>query len=95
MTVLAWYYRMNVVENMGALFLQAMGGAKQIPWRQWPSTISVWKDQDNNQCADPKLVDAHCAAKTENRTAKAGNYSRRYISPAFKLLCSALGLTGR
>jgi len=55
MTLLAWHYRMTVVENMGALFLQAMGGAKKI---QWPSAISVRKDQNNNQCAYPKQVDA-------------------------------------
>jgi hypothetical protein len=29
---LAWHYRMTVMENMGALHLQAIGGAKRIPW---------------------------------------------------------------
>jgi hypothetical protein len=63
MTLLAWHYRMTVVENMAALFLQAMGGAKKIPWRQAPSAISVGKDQNSN---DPKQVDA----QLEHRTAQ-------------------------
>ena len=55
---LAWHYRMTVMENMGALLLQAIGGAKRIPWRQGPSAISVQKDQNNNQSADPEQVGA-------------------------------------
>jgi hypothetical protein len=55
---LAWHYRMTVMENMGALLLQAIGGAKRIPWRQGPSATSVQKDQNNNQSVDPEQVGA-------------------------------------
>ena len=46
------------MENMGALLLQAIGGAKRIPWRQGRSAISVQKDQNNNQSANPEQVGA-------------------------------------
>ncbi|KAN0070387.1 hypothetical protein V8E54_011256 [Elaphomyces granulatus] len=76
---LAWHYRMTVMENMGALLLQAKGGAKRIPWRQGPSAISVQKDQNNNQSADPELVGAQPEQGTAPGVTSSALLSRHHM----------------
>ena len=76
---LAWHYRMTVMENMGALRLQAIGGAKRIPWRQGPSAISVQKDQNNNQSVDSEQVGAQPEQGIAPGVASSALFSRHYM----------------
>src|SRR5208282_4152138 len=43
---LAWHYKLTVIENMCALLLEKEGGAKRMPWREGPISVSSGKEGD-------------------------------------------------
>jgi hypothetical protein len=45
---LAWHYEMTVYENMCVMFIQAAGGAQNIPWHGGSNAVSPVKDSNKN-----------------------------------------------